>query len=99
MANNKSLLAEHLKKTLAVGLPVIALSGFVPGAALTSVANAEGLEKVVASEAKAKGAVAEAESALSKAKSEAEATSEAAEAKSAVSEAEAKAKAEAESKY
>lgn len=99
MSNNKSLLMANLKKTLAAGLPVLALSGFVPGATFAvDTANAESKSEAVVSEAKAKAtseAKSEAEAVISEAKSEA-ATAEAkaeAEAKP-----EAKAEAEAEAK-
>jgi len=66
MSNDKSRLLANLKKTLAVGLPVMAISGFVPTALTVGAAQAEGETKVVA-EAKS-----EAESKYGKAKAEAE---------------------------
>ena len=70
MSKNKSLLLKSLKKTLAVGVPVMAISGFVPTAMNVGIAQAEGQGKAVVAEAKS-----EAESKLSKygnVKSEAE---------------------------
>ena len=53
MSQNKSLLLKKLKSTLAVALPVIAISGFVPTALTVGVAHAEGAKSSYAAEAKA----------------------------------------------
>ena len=81
MSNDKSLLLANLKKTLAVGLPVMAISGFVPSALTVGAAQAESKAAVVAeakSEAEGKYAKAksEAEGKYAKAKSEGEAKAE-----------------------
>jgi len=56
MSNQKSKLLSSLKKTLAVGLPVVALSGFVPTALTVdnALAESEGYTEVVADTLKAK---------------------------------------------
>jgi len=90
MSNDKSRLLANLKKTLAVGLPVMAISGFVPTAVTVDAAQAEGKygAKVVA-EAKS-----EAEGKYAEAKSEAEGEAKAkAESKYAEAKAEGEAKA------
>ena len=83
MSNDKSRLLANLKKTLAVGLPVMAISGFVPTAVTVDAAQAEGKYGAVVAEAKS-----EAEGKYAEAKSEAEGEAKA--------EAEGEAKAEAE---
>ena len=97
MSNDKSRLLANLKKTLAVGLPVMAISGFVPTALTVGAAQAEAETKVVAeAEGKYAEAKSEAEGKYAEAKSEAE--GEAKHAHEAKAEAEGEAKAEAEKK-
>ena len=79
MSTKKSVLKANLTKTLAVTLPVLAMSGFVPGVTFSvESANAEHHGKVTAeAEAKAEGeAKAEAEG-EAEAKAEAEGEAEA----------------------
>ncbi len=104
MSSDKSRLLENLKKTLAVGLPVMAISGFAPTAMTVGTAMAEGKNKEVVAEAKSEAeskyagakseAKSEAESKYAGAKSEAKAEAES----ETKAEAESEAKAEAESK-
>ena len=90
MSKNKSLLLKSLKRTLAIGLPVIAISGFVPTAMNVGVAQAESAGEAV---------VAEAQSEAEAGKSEAEAGSSEAVSEAEAGASEAEAKAEAEKKY
>ena len=57
MSNQKSKLLSSLKKTLAVGLPVVALSGFVPTALTVdnALAESEGYEVSAEAEGHAEG--------------------------------------------
>ena len=93
MSKQRSLLLKKLTKTLAVTVPALALSGFVPiiSSALVSSAHAEHHAEAkhaeASSEAEAKGAHSEAEAEAKKAKPEAES-----EAKKAKPEAESEAK-------
>ncbi len=90
MSNDKASLLANLKKTLAVGLPVIAISGFVPTAMTVGVAQAAEAEKVAEAESEAEGKYAEAKS---------EAEGEAAEAEGEAKGEAAEAEGEAEKKY
>lgn len=74
MNKNKSALMKKLTKQLAIGLPVVALSGFLPGTPGVFVSDASAGEySAEAEHHEAKEAKSEAESKYSEAKSEAEA--------------------------
>jgi hypothetical protein len=92
MSKQKSLLLKRLSKTLAIGAPILALSGVVIGVNLAAITSAHAEGKTGYSSAEAKYS----SEAKSKAKPEAEAKAEAESEAEAVAKPEAEAKAEAE---